>query len=165
MSFRVFGIAARNIDVTANEPTACEIHRPFRVRSRRRSTRIGSCARFAVGPLPRLCGFSSDGNDWRQLSCQPRPLFELGLSLAFCPATPSLAPQREAPLMDFCSLQHIQALQIGWFVGVPCPRLSARRVWPPSRRFALCKTGSAISQTDSAPGIRRSELCSANRVA
>jgi len=48
--------------------------------------------------------------DWcrRRLSWRPHPLVELRLPLEYYPARPSRSPQRSAPLMGFCSLQHVK---------------------------------------------------------
>jgi hypothetical protein len=42
------------------------------------------------------------------LGLRPHPLVELDLPLEFHPAIPSRPPRRSAPLMGFCSLQHVR---------------------------------------------------------
>jgi hypothetical protein len=62
--------------------------------------------------------------------------------------------------MDFCSLQHLQVRMGRFFVAglSSFPRRAAHRVWLPSRRLTPTRTGPAVFQTDSAPGIHPAKL-------
>lgn len=50
-----------NAGVSTRVSTAFELHRPFRVRVRRRSAFIGSRSRSAVGPCPGYAVFRATG--------------------------------------------------------------------------------------------------------
>jgi hypothetical protein len=58
-----------------------------------------------------------------------------------------------APLMGFCSLQHMPATGVHLPRGSPAPLRSASRVWLPSWRFTPPETWPGLFHPDSVPGI------------
>jgi hypothetical protein len=117
------------------------------------------------------------------LGLRPHPLVELDLPLEFHPAIPSRPPRRSAPLMGFCSLQHVRnprstlrGLKPARYVppsgfGYPLdgllPRIPCRFCFAPAalmgftlRRFPLSR-GLAGLSTGSEPTYRstRQYLC------
>jgi hypothetical protein len=124
--FRVFGIAARPLplpvwDVLFWNQLPVQSIRPVEV-----SPLLLLRSRYAVGALPRLCGFPSADCTDDCLSCRPHPLVELHLPLESYPATPTRSPKRSGPLMGFCSLQHIRNPRS------TCRGLKPARYVPPS---------------------------------
>jgi hypothetical protein len=110
------------------------------------------------------------------LGWRPHPLVELALPIEYHPATPSRPPQRSAPLMGFCSLQHIKDPRstshgrkparyvppsgFGYPLGGLLPRIPCRFCFTPAalmgftlRRFPLSR-GSAGLSTGSEPTYR-----------
>jgi hypothetical protein len=71
----------------------------------------------------------------------------------FCLATDTTCAAPPAPLMGFCSLQHMPATGVYLSRGSPAPLRSASRVWLPSWRFAPPETWPGLFHPDSVPGI------------
>jgi hypothetical protein len=121
---------------------------------------------FAVG-LPAALWFSIQGRAGRRLRYPNHRSRGASLSSRVFLGVPSQPRRRSgqpAPLMGFCSLQHLPDLGVHVAAGLPHPLRSAFRVSLPSWRFAPPEPWSALSHADSAPGIQPFEAFSSRKV-
>jgi hypothetical protein len=117
---------------------------------------MGSRARFAVGHflglavlrqrMPVEQGFPS-----RRILSSTSVFLQSITRFRLATGTACAAPP--APLMGFCSLQHMPATGVHLPRGSPAPLRSASRVWPPSWRFTPPETWPGLFHPDSVPGI------------
>jgi len=107
--FRVFSIAARPRTLPPQDRPLLESGHPFRVFGPVKYRPYCFCDP-ALPLVPYLGCAVFHSPDWcrRLLSWRPHPLVELALPIESYPAIPSRPPQRSAPLMGFCSLQHMR---------------------------------------------------------